>query len=265
MFKRFGILILIAAMLCFFTAGCDMLDDILSNVPDSQQAAENSEDAEMAAGDDSPIVSADTDELDYSSGWWGTFATDGSHFVISDVREKSFYFEYSNLYTEQYIDGTADLSYNRATFSNLELWLEGDVLTVFWAMPPEDSNADNAADTAADEEPADTSVEYWRAFSYEEIDSRPLEDDEDMVLQADALAQLDSAFPRKTEEGVFLDAVGAVAINGQPCWAFAMMNKFEKGFTGTVHYAVSNDGDVFVRNDYLSMYVIQPYTKFEFE
>jgi len=109
-----------------------------------------------------------------------------------------------------------------------------------------------------------TSVEYWRAFSYEEIDPRPLQEDENMVPQDVAMKTLDKALPRKVEDGLFLEPVGAVDIEGQICWAFALINKFEQVFTGIVNYAVTNDGVVFLRNDYLSKYVIQPYVLLEF-
>jgi hypothetical protein len=244
-----------------------MLDDILSNVPDNPKLTEDSEDAE-ASGIESPVSEepAEEDELISDSEWLGTFATDGSHFEISDVTKSSFRFEYQNQYTEEYAEGKAKLDYNRATYSNLEFWLEGDVLKVFMTKSPayfEDEDETGATSEAAASE-EDTSVEYWRAFAYTEIDPRPLEEDENMVPQDIALKTLDQALPRKVEDGLFLEPVGAVDIEGELCWAFALINRFEQVFTGIVNYAVSNDGAVFVRNDYLSKYVIQPYALLEF-
>jgi hypothetical protein len=240
-------------------AGCDMLDDILSNVPDNPKLTESDEDAELSGEEVlDPEESVPEGELITDSKWLGTFATDGSHFVISDVRENTFLFEYQNQYTEEYAEGKAKWDYNRATYSNLEFWLEEDILKVFNTLPAASIESENAADEE------DTSVEYWRAFSYEEVDPRPLEEDENMVSQDVALKTLDKALPRKIEDGLFLEPVGAVVIDGQTCWAFALINKFEQVFTGIVNYAVRNDGVMFVRNDYLSKYVIQPHALLEF-
>jgi hypothetical protein len=236
-----------------------MLNDILSNVPDNPKLTEDSEAALGSEGEDSESEESEPEgELVTYSKWLGTFATDGSHFEIREVRENTFFFEYQNQYTEEYSEGKATWSYNRATYSNLEFWLEGDILKVFMIK----AHANDEDEDAAGEE--DTSVEYWRAFSYEEVDPRPLEEDENMVPQNIALKTLDKALPRKVEDGLFLEPVGAVVIEGQTCWAFALINKFEQVFTGIVNYAVTNEGVVFVRNDYLSKYVIQPYVQLEF-
>ena len=259
MLKKLTILIILIFSLCFFSSGCDMLNDILSNVPDNPKLTEESEAAEETAQEGSdPEEAVPEEELLPDSKWIGTFATDGSHFVIYDVRKTTFWFEYQNQYTEEYAEGKATYSFTRATYSNLEFWLEGDVLKVFMNTPPAEDEEGGAVEEVT------TSVEYWRAFSYEEIDPRPLEEDENMVPQDVAMKTLDKALPRKVEDGLFLEPVGAVDIEGQICWAFALINKFEQVFTGIVNYAVTNDGVVFLRNDYLSKYVIQPYVLLEF-
>ena len=266
MYKRLIIVLILTVSLCALSAGCDMLEDILSNVPDNTKLTEEGEGSE--GGEAEGTVSEEPEEeaeFITDSKWLGTFAADGSHFVISDVTRNSFLFEYQNQYTEEYSEGKAQLSYNRATYSNLEFWLEGDVLKVYMTKPfvsddAEDAGVKNEAEAAEENTP----VEYWRALAYEEIDPRPLEEDENMVPQETALKALDKALPRKVEDGLFLEPVGAVDIEGELCWAFALINKFEQVFTGIVNYAVANDGTVFLRNDYLSKYVIQPYVLLEF-
>ena len=246
---KFGICIVLAVFLCFCIAGCDMLDDVLT--PGRNTQASNSAEAEEADETGSDELSSD-DELDYGSGWWGCFAADGNFFTIYDVSKSSFYFDYENIYTKESIqNAVAELKNTGAAADSMRFELEGDILTVYRPGQPNDG----------DEDP-EVSIDYWRAFDYTEINPALLNEDEDMVRQDDALEALKEALSGYLREGVSIKQAGAAEINGQQCWVF--MTVSNSGTGGSASYAVTREGALFLRNDYLLTYVVQPYTLLDF-
>jgi hypothetical protein len=67
------------------------------------------------------------------------------------------------------------------------------------------------------------------------------------------------------EAGMFLNPTGAVEIDGLPCRVFSVGHHYDRKFSGGENYAVSREGRVYVRDDYLLKYVIQPYYKIQIE
>ena len=298
MLKRLGIFIMISIMLCFLVSGCTMLNDVLSNTPDSSQTQDNADNADSIANgqapDQTPAAQAPAPELDNNSPWWGTYSADGSNFMISEVSKDSFTYAYTNLYSESYTSGTATIGpAGTAKGDILNFAIDGDMMTVSWTQPlvsPGDEGASTGGDTATDgdastdtdgsattggdtttgdQATADDSQQgskvYMRAFEYTEIDSRPLADDKDMISQKDAQKKLTAALPVKLDQGFTMEPAGAVDIEGQPCWAFSPVNNYAKVYNRSVNYAVSKTGEVFQRDDYLSMYVIHPEMKIALE
>ena len=281
--KKIGLLILITTLLCFLATGCEMMNDILSKeTGDSLPAEELTESAEATTPKE-PVVEV---KLDEDSPWWGTFATDGSNFIISEVTAESFFFEYTNIYYETYDKGTATISKQLAFYENLTFAIEGDVLNVSWTKPMVVGEEDNEASierekvvledgtvvvsgtnkTGDEEEANEEGVkDYWRAFSYTEIDPRPLAEDEKIVPQKDALRKLDAATRGMFGAKFFLDSAGAVEIDETPCWTFSPVNDSEGVYRRAINYAVNSDGVVYLRDDYLSMYVLQPNLVLEFD
>ena len=249
MIKRIGLFILLAVILCVFTAGCDTVNKVLSAAKDLQATGDSDENAgEDEGADESDLEEPPSEEeMDYDSGWWGTFVADGSNYYISDVTGSSFHFDFENMYTNEKSQGTAERKNNDAAYENLMFQLDGDILTV--------SRTEQQADGGSTEFSAD----YWRAYDYTEINPDLLLEDESMIQQEVAKELLTAALSGLLKEGMFLKQAGAVEIDGQPCWTFMV----ETGQTFTANYAVSRLGTVFLRNDYLFKYIVQPYTKIE--
>ena len=249
MIKRIGIFILLAVMLCVFTAGCDTVSKILSVAKDMQASGDSDENGgeNEEENDSEQAEPPSEEEMDYDSGWWGTFVADGSNYSISDVTGYSFLFDFENMYTNEKTQGTAERKNNGAAYEDLVFLLDGDILTV------------SRTERQADGEIAEFSADYWRAYDYTEINPDLLLEDESMIQQEVAKELLTAALSGMLKEDMFLKQAGAVEIDGQPCWVFMV----ETGQSFTSGYAVSRLGTVFLRNDYLFKYIVQPYTKIE--
>ena len=252
MLKRLWILILIVVLVGVFSGACQMLDEVLTYDGNSGAQAEGEgagEEQGEGNGDPGTEAPAPSGELIYDSEWWAVFAADGNNFDISDVSDISFSFTYMNLYNETQFQGVAEFKGAQAIYETLIFKLNGVILTTnLQGYSPDSKDRPSYCG------------EFWRAFPYKEIDPRPLAEDKTMIPQSVALKDMEAAIQDLLEEGMMLAPAGAVEIIGQPCWTFKLVKSLDLSFVGELNYAVSREGLVFLRNDYLLQYVIQPYT-----
>jgi hypothetical protein len=290
MVKQAGTMILVSVLLCFVLAGCDVLDGVLGNAPnDTQTSGATGSDTTGAAEGGHPEEDSATDAplvdtgLITDSEWLGIFATDGRNYSISNVSKEGFLFVYTNLYSDSDIREAAVFHSRIGVYEDLIFRLDGDALFVTGSVQAADSDktGDEDAGAEAAEQPSKDEDEdavkdpneglpefygeYWRAFNYKELDPRPLNEEEGMISQKNASKELESSLSDLMKGGMLLQPAGAIEIDGQPCWTFSMGKNINRMFTGQATYAVSREGKVFLRDDYLLQFVIQPYVLIEIE